>query len=188
MIQLKKRIRALRANPRLYLSLFIMPGLRQLRYDLGLIAESGDTPDAIVHFFSMVSMWHDRGLNDVIAEFERVNYGQFDAVLEKLRALQGYFVNAGRDDCGWNRTKRGEMVTPDKVFLGNIYGLFTQPVSFWRQRKDEPKGGWGFSPRMEHLNAYDVVSQQARQFMTSYIGPICEIVDALEIVARPSAA
>ncbi|TSC75385.1 MAG: hypothetical protein G01um101430_480, partial [Parcubacteria group bacterium Gr01-1014_30] len=104
---------------------------------------------------------HDHGIGDLIAAFEEDNRGgEHNEVLEKLRALQKYFENAGRDEYGWNRTKPGETVTADRVFLGNIYGLFTHPVPFWQQKKDEKKGGWGYSG-MEHLNAYDVVSEQA---------------------------
>ena len=158
------------------------PELKQLRQALQYASESRDPLTEIVHFFDTVSRWHDRGIGDLIAAFEEVNYGPYDEVLEKLRALQKYFENAGRDEYGWNRTKCGETVTADKVFLGNIYGLFTHPVPFWKQRKDEKKGGWGFSG-MEHLNAYDVVSQQARQFITSHTGPMVAILDDLQAVA-----
>mgnify|MGYP001576040143 CR=1 FL=1 len=51
-----------------------------------------------------------------------------------------------------------------------------------KDKKDEKKGGWGFSG-MEHLNAYDVVSQQARQFMTSHTGPMIAILNNLQAVA-----
>ncbi|TSC75211.1 MAG: hypothetical protein G01um101430_534, partial [Parcubacteria group bacterium Gr01-1014_30] len=53
---------------------------------------------------------------------------------------------------------------------------------FWQQKKDEKKGGWGYSG-MEHLNAYDVVSEQARKFMASHIAPMVAILDDLKVVA-----
>jgi hypothetical protein len=76
-----------------------------------------------------------------------------------------------------------ETVTAEKVYLGNIWGLFTHPVSFWKQGKDEKKGGWGFS-NMEHLSPYDVVSNQAASFMYSHIPPMIAIIDKLERLAR----
>ncbi|MDP2864371.1 MAG: hypothetical protein Q8N73_01785 [bacterium] len=178
-MQLKKRLKAIFAKPKRKL-VTLMPEFRQLCEDLKRMAESRDSLTDIVHFFDTMSRWHDRGIGDLIAAFEEVNYGQYDEVLEKLRTLQKHFANAGRDEYGWNRTKRGETVTADKVFLGNIYGLFTHPVHFWQQRNDEKKGGWGYSG-MEHLNAYDVVSQQARKFMSSHIIDMVELIKGLAV-------
>ncbi len=176
-----KRVKAMFARPERKLTA-LKPELKQLRQALQRALESRDTLTEIVHFFDTVSRWHDRGIGDLIAAFERANCGQYGAALEKLRTLQKHFVNAGRNEYGWNRTKRGEVVTADKIFLGNIYGLFTHPVLFWKQKKDEKKGGWGFSG-MENLNAHDVVSQQARQFMTSHAGPMIAILDNLQAIA-----
>lgn len=186
-MNIRKRVKAMFAKPERKLAA-IMPELQKLKKQLSQIPPNGpghalaDPLDHLMYFFDIVSQWHDCGIGDVIAAFEEVNYGQYDEVLEKLRTLQKHFANAGRCEYGWNRTKRGETVTADKVFLGNIYGLFTHPVLFWKQRKDEKKGGWGFSG-MEHLNAYDVVSQQARQFMTSHTGPMIAILNNLQAVA-----
>jgi len=176
-MSIRKRVKAMFAKPERKLTV-LKPELQQLHQTLQRASESRDPLTEIVHFFDTVSRWHDRGISDLIAAFEEVNYGQYNEVLEKLRTLQMHFANAGRCEYGWNRTKRGETVAADRIFLGNIYGLFTHPVPFWKQRKDEKKGGWGFSG-MEHLNAYDVVSQQARQFMTSHAGPMIAILQAV---------
>lgn len=181
MKNLSKRVKAIFTKPERKLTA-VKRELQQLRQALHRASESRDPLTEIVHFFDTVSRWHDRGIGDLIAAFEEVNYGQYDAVLEKLRTLQKHFENAGRCEYGWNRTKRGETVVADQVFLGNIYGLFTHPVPFWQQRKDEKKGGWGFSG-MDNLNAYDVVSQQARQFMTSHTSPMIAILNDLQAIA-----
>lgn len=180
-MSIRKRVKAIFTKPERKLTV-VKPELQQLRQTLQRASESRDPLTEIVQFFDSMSRWHDRGIGDLIAAFEEVNYGQYDAVLEKLRTLQKHFANAGRDEYGWNRTKRGETVVADKVFLGNIYGLFTHPVPFWKQRKDEKKGGWGFSG-MENLNAYDVVSEQARKFMSSHTSPMIAIISNLEAVA-----
>ena len=159
----------------------LIPELQQLRQALQRESKVGDPLTLIVYFFDIVSKWHDRGLTDIIAELERVKFrGRYDEIIEKLKTLQGHFVNAGRDPYGMNRTKRGQMVTEDNVYLGNIYGLFTKTVRFWKQRKGEPKGGWGFS-NMEHLNPFDVVSRQAREFMMSHAGMI-KLIDKLAVL------
>lgn len=180
-MKLRKRIVAMTGQHKKTLRT-VLPELQELRKTLAECRESSDPLGDIVVFFNATSPWHDRGIRDVIASFEAANYGQYDEILKKLETLALHFVNAGRCDCGWNRTERGERVTADTIFLGNIYGLFTHPVLFWKQRKDDEKGGWGFSG-MEHLNAYDVVSWQARDFMCSHAKPMAEIITYLESVA-----
>lgn len=184
-MSIRKRVKAMFAKPERRLTA-LNTELQQLRQALQRASESRDPLTDIVHFFDAVSKWHDRGIGDLIAAFEEVNYGQYDEVLEKLRTLQEHFTNAGRCEYGWNRTKRGETVTADKVFLGNIYGLFTHPVPFWKQTKDEKKDQWNgtvWGDTLKGMNAYDVVSQQARKFMTSHTGPMIAILDNLQAVA-----
>lgn len=185
-MSIKKRMKAIFVKPERKLTA-VKSELQQLRQALQRASETRDPLTEIVHFFDAVSRWHDRGICDLIAAFEEVNYGQYSEVLEKLQTLQKHFENAGRCECGWNRTKRGETVTADRVFLGNIYGLFTHPVPFWKQRKDEKKGdwegGWFDCEYTRQRNAYDVVSDQARQFMASHTGQMIAILNDLEAVA-----
>lgn len=154
----------------------VLPELVMLRHGLRNF-QSMDPLPGIICFFNEVSKWHDRGIEDLIETFKK-----HEELVEKLSILQAHFVNAGRDRSGMNRTKPGQRVTADDVFLGAIYGLFTKPVYFWEQKKDDPKGGWGFSG-MEHLNSYDVVSDQAHKFMDSHINPMIEIINSLEKAA-----
>lgn len=185
MKNLSKRVKAIFTKPERKLTV-VKPELQQLRQTLQRASESRDPLTEIVQFFDSMSRWHDRGIGDLTAAFEEVNYGQYDAVLEKLRTLQKHFENAGRCEYGWNRTKCGETVTADKVFLGNIYGLFTHPVPFWKQTKDEKKDQWKgtvWEDTLKGMNAYDVVSQQARKFMTSHTCPMIAILNDLEAVA-----
>ena len=179
-MQLKKRVKALFARPKRKLAVLV-PELRSLREDLERAKKTQDPLREIVRFFDAVSRWHDRQAEilGIIQEFVDVNYGQHDKTIRELHAFMAHCARAGRDEYGWNRTKYGEQVTPDKVFLGNIYGLFTHPVTCWQAQRNEKRGGWGF-PGMEHLNAYDVVSEQARQFMISNAGSMVPLIQNLE--------
>lgn len=185
-----KRIRAFFADPVKELAVLLIE-LRDLKLDLKFAAESSDPLSAIVHFFDSVSRWHDRGLGDIIAAFEAVNFGQYDGVLENLRILETHFKRAGRG--AMNRTKRGQTVTEDSVYLGNIFGLWTKTVRFWKSKKDGTRGLWKDGiwdghPAVEGKNPYDVVSDQARHFMDSHIGPMIRIIGELESVFRAKAA
>ena len=181
-IQFKKRIKAFFADPVKQLAA-LMPDLQILRGELLSVNRWTGPLISIVHFFEIVSKWHDRGLGDVIAAFERVNYGQYDEVLDELQALEAHFENAGRNVLGMNRTNRGETVTMNNVYLGNIYGLFTKPVSSWLGYKDRPKeivkGGWSI---------YGVISNQAGEFMDSHIDPMIILIDGFTRIARAKAA
>lgn len=159
--------------------------LRALNHELEALASGLDhlgmrlenEPDSplreIVTFFELTSPWHDRGLGDLITAFKQVNDGQYDTVITRLCELDNQFAAAGRSPYGINRTKREEAVTEEKIFLGNTYGLFTHPVSRWKLGRDAPAGNWGFSG-MEDLNPYDVVSKQARDFMTYHLAIMAE--------------
>jgi hypothetical protein len=141
-----------------------------------------DPLSALVSFFNIVSPWHDRGIDDLRNAFVAIGGDEHKEILQKIEALQKHFRNAGRDKSGMNRTDPGEMVAPDKVFLGGIHGLFTRSIPEWEKGKNEPKGGWGhYDPNgyFAARNSYDVVSDKARQFMTSHIGPMKEILSSL---------
>lgn len=158
----------------------LMPELREFA-NVIYRASRLESLDGIVTFFDQVSVWHDRSdeISSIIEKFKRANYGQqYNQIIENLSTLEAHFYNAGREQFGWNRTMSGEKVTEEKVYLGNIFGLFTHPVSFWKRKKDEKKGGWGF-PNMEHLNAYDVVSRQARGFINSHVDSMTTCVTRL---------
>lgn len=128
--------------------------------------------DALVCFFNKTSVWADRGFDDVLASAGCIQWHErYCALVRSLEILQGHVACAGRTKFGWNRTKVGEVVTPDNVFLGNVYGLFTKPVSFWKQKRYDEKGGWGF-PDMEHLNSYDVVAGQSVGFLQAHLDPM----------------
>lgn len=164
----------------------LLPQLRQLRTDLYTFIDPVPL-DGIVNFFSIISPWHDREdeIDQIVTDLQAVNYGQHSELIQKLEMLRKHFQNAGRNRYGWNRTEKGESVTADKVFLGNIFGLFTHSVSFWKQQKGQPKdewkgGIWEGHPRVAGKNAYDVVSEQARGFMASHRRAIIDIISWLD--------
>ena len=156
-------------NPRKSLRA-LMPELLILHEELGRTS-SLPPLDGIVKFFGLVSPWHDRGLGELIAEFDSVNKSKYVTMANLLGELNLHFVSAGRSRYGWNRTEKGETVTPEKVFLGDVYGLFTHPVSYWKKKKDERRDAWKGSlweTKLAGMNSYDVVSRQATSFMQSH--------------------
>jgi hypothetical protein len=142
----------------------------------------------IVKFFSLTSPWHDKGLEDAIEAFQEVNYGQYDEVLSRLVKLQLHITKAGRDRYGWNRTEVGEMVTAEKVYLGDIAFLPTRPVSYWAEQVNAPKNNWKgtlYEHDLMGMNAYDVVARQASNFIRSHMCPVINLITEIEhLVSR----
>lgn len=163
----------------------LKPRLLELKRVFGTISRSSDQLTNIVLFFEAMSWWHDRGgVIDLIILFNGANTkkGEYDAVIQTLEIFDTHIRQAGRYESGWNRTKKGETVTDDHVYLGNIYGLFTKTVSFWKKCKDDKKDGWKgtrYGEALAGMNAYDVVSEQAREFMDSHIVPMIKLIDDL---------
>lgn len=104
---------------------------------IGIIDKMDNKVEAIVELFRVLSPICDKdGLNQEIEDLNRCNWnGKYNKKLEALINLQAHFENAGRDPNGINRTSKGEEVTADKVFLGNIFGLTTKPASYWLANK-----------------------------------------------------
>ncbi len=191
-MNLIKRFNDWRHNP-LQKVVALVPQLQRLRDTL--VTNDARPLYGIVQFFNEVSAWHDRSdeIGQIIVALQEVNYGQYAELIQHLETLRKHFCNAGRDRYGWNRTEKGETVTADKVFLGNIYGLFTHPVSYWQQTKDEPKGQWNGGTwagcsAVDGKNSYDVVSEQARGFMTSHVRSMVALVNWISQNAKASKA
>lgn len=180
-MKVKERVRSMFIRPekKLYELNSELLDLRNTLHGLS----SKNSLNAIVEFFNVVSKWHDKGINDLIREFKSVNYGQkkYEKIIGKLCALNLHFEKAGRNEFGFNRTKYGETVTDNNVFLGGIFGLNTHSVSFWEMRKNGNRGGWGFA-HMEKFNSHDVISWQASNFLNDHLPPIIKIIDELQVV------
>jgi hypothetical protein len=188
---LKKRVRSLSFNPDKELATLWLE-LKVLRDFLEEMTASKDPLMDIVAFFNTTSQWQDNDdklLGKAIEVFEEANYGQFNRILSHLRTLRLHIRNSGRSEYGYNRTKPFETVTPDKVFLGNVFGLWTKTVAYWVTTRNDPRGAWEAGvwsghPVVIKRNAFDVVSLQAEEFMSSHCRPMIWSIDQIPWVVR----
>lgn len=116
----------------------------------------------IVEFFKVTSILHDN-----IDEIHRMRvrqktwllpYTQDPEAKKRRSNFCETIVKAGRSDHGWNRTRKGDAVTSDKVFLGNIFGINTKTVSYFESIKHTDK------------ELYNIVCKQSYDFIKSYKG------------------
>lgn len=152
----------------------IVEDLRILRWELGNVAAKlhygGDPVAAIVDFFEGISMFQDR---DLLAPIQRdfIRAGRSDSDLAgALFSLHAHVKNAGRNQYGMNRTKPGELVTAENVFLGNYNGYWTKQVSYVLTQRDR---------KTDDMAYYTAMQRQAREFMDGHLGSMISLIDRI---------
>ena len=159
--------------------------ISELKLDLlKIIAMENNQVRAIIFLFRSISPIQDQGgFNDLIKSLREKNYGQLDELIESLETLQIHINRAGRDKYGMNRTSPGQEVTPENVFLGDVYGLLTKPASFWLERqevmKKESRPDLEQSERRKITN-WDCINSQAGNFVKSHTIPMIEEIEKIE--------
>ena len=94
--------------------------------------------EAIVRLFQVISPIEDAGgFSQEIFDLSRHDNGKFSQQIEALLVMQKHFYLAGRSEYGINRTKKGEEVNADKVYLGDIFGIETKTATYWLGKKEE---------------------------------------------------
>ena len=59
-------------------------------------------------------------------------------------------------------------MTPDQIYLGGIWGLFTHSIPFWEEDKEDKYGCNGFGID-ENLSLYEMIVDQYRKLLTSVL-------------------
>lgn len=164
--------------------------LNFLQKEMEEISKMDNKVEAIIRLFKVISPFQDKGgFSQTISKLQEKNYGQLDQIISALGVLQLHFKNAGRDEYGINRTKAGEEVTSAKVFLGDVFGIWTKSASYWleNQKRFEtedseatPKAGCG----REYISVwYCINDYQAGSFVKSHTEGILEQISILKKVA-----
>lgn len=99
--------------------------LRTQLEDLGDVPQNAYGSFAyLIRFFNIVSSFEDEG---------KVTLRDFK-ISKKLNFA---IFRCGRDEFGMNRTSKGEEVTINNVWLGDVCGLFTHPAAWWIKQDDK---------------------------------------------------
>ena len=179
------RIQAALGNPKKDIQA-IMPTLVSLEKEIIEIQKMPNKVEAIVRLFQVISPVQDSGgFSQTIFQIAEKNYGQLDEVLEALGALQNHVKKAGRDEYGMNRTKPGEQVTTANVYLGNVFGIWTQPASYWLENKESsdlrPVNGAVVEKENRLASAWECISEyQAGNFIRSHVDDMLEKIGILK--------
>ncbi|MEZ0226829.1 MAG: hypothetical protein ACAH83_19895 [Alphaproteobacteria bacterium] len=161
----------------------LTPSLQALDQQLQAVEKIPDPIDRLVRFFDAVSQWNDRqqeaplSVGVVLNAFRKANgSGEHAKTIEALETLQIHFNRSGRDEYGINRTKPGEVVTADNVYLGNVYGRWTFTANKWKE---------AFS--RDNATAQEdrqIIEGQAAGFVESHIKPMQKLIGSLSSPQR----
>ena len=160
--------------------------IRNLDKKISIIDAMDNKVEAIVELFRVISPICDNGgLDQEIKDLNKCNWnGKYSKKLEALMSLQSHFENAGRSPHGMNRTSKGEEVTADKVFLGNVFGLTTKPASYWQANKSKLEKSLrpdaSKNPKNPISNWYLINNYQCGSFIESHTKSILEQISLLK--------
>lgn len=166
----------------------ILPNLQELKKQLIEIQQMPNKVEAIVKLFQVISPLQDAGgFKQTIFTLQEKNYGQLDQIISALETLQIHFIKAGRCEFGMNRTQKGEEVTAAKVYLGDVFGIWTFNAAYWLQNEEKLK-----KDKREDLTKegaekpvttwYCINDYQAGTFVKSHVEGILNQISILQTV------
>jgi hypothetical protein len=85
---------------------------------------------------------------------------------KKIQIIKSFFRNDTRDMYGVNRSKSGQMLTANDIYLGNIDGIWTKNASFWLSNKSKYE-----QEKMEVISksVWSVINEQADDILKKRI-------------------
>lgn len=174
----------------------LLAKLDELSTAIDELPHKADSLTALVELFQIVSPWHDRGMSETVAKLEKINFdNRYTETIRLLALLEDDFMAAGRYRHGWNRTEKGEAVTDQNVWLGNVCGLWTKTVAYWKTQttpiSPEFAASMGLTANYATTKPSDrtvIEDLQARPFVTLTVRSIQEKIQALKSTTITRAA
>ncbi len=111
--------------------------LNKLEVEIRKVQEMNNKVEAIVQLFKMIAPIHDTDyFASEIAELSKRK--NKDNEVEVLKELRTCLQCTGRSNYGINRTQKGEAVTADKIYLGNLlFQIQPHPAAYWLSYRDQ---------------------------------------------------
>ena len=123
---------------------------------LGPIPNGKDIYDYAIKFFNIIVEFQDKYAVDIET---------FSKTTEDAEALAKHIKNSGRDEYGWVRAPRGESVTLHNLYLGNIYGIWTNTAACFKESKDS--------------DVQKIIQMQLRGFIQSHREPMIKYISSV---------
>jgi hypothetical protein len=186
-MKIKETVKAFFSDPKKDIQA-ILPQLISLKKEIEKIQNMSNKVEGVVKLFQVISPLQDaRAFSKTIISLEKKDYGQLNRQITALTVLRSHINNAGRSEYGWNRTYEGEAVDATKVFLGNIYGIWTKTAAYWLQHQKENEKDFrpdiSKNPEKPITTWYIINDTQCGNFIKSHTEGILKQISVLQSAA-----
>lgn len=130
---------------------------------LGPIPRGKAVYDYAVKFFNIITSFQDKFA---------LNKDMFPKSLKSADILAKHINNAGRQEYGWVRAKRGELVTLHNLYLGDIYGIWTNTAAFFKESNDN--------------DIQQIIQNQLHGFISSHREPMLALLSDIVENNKPN--
>ena len=122
---------------------------------LGSIPNDISIYDYAVHFFNIIAQFQDKDCDIKLLKNDK-NANELDLLATHIR-------NSGRDQYGWVRAKKGQPVTLNNLYLGNVAGIWTNTAAEFKAM-----------PADKYVQ--DNIQAQVRRFIKSHREPMMDLI------------
>jgi len=167
----------------------ILNNLDVLKKQMNEIQLMPNKVEAIVRLFQVLSPLQDKGgFSQTYHKLLEKNYGQLNEAIKAIESIQKHIANCGRKQA-LNRSEPGEEVTAANVYLGEVWGIWCKPASYFlqHQRKLDLEDS-GVTPSATCKRGYVSVwycinDYQASPFVESHTNGILRNIEVLRKMA-----
>lgn len=120
---------------------------------LGPVPNGKEVYDYAVKFFNIIVKFQDNFA---------LNIDMFPKTVKSAETLRLHITNAGRNEYGWVRAKRGEPVTLHNLYLGNVFGIWTNTAAFFKESSEK--------------DVQQIIQNQIKSFVNSHREPMINLI------------
>ncbi len=152
--------------------------ITSLEEKLNNIVNIENKVNAIIELLKEISQIEDSDIFEItIRILKAKNYGQLGHEIGLLLEIQKVLKQAGHFS-HFNQSKKGELVTPEKVYLGGgDSGIWTKQASYWLAKQDLYQTYLKEEDSRDSETIWDCIHKQASDFVSSYT---CELLSKLD--------
>lgn len=140
--------------------------IERISKDIQEIENTSNKVQALVSYYQLLEFVEnaDHLGKAYLEKLEKRNYLSLNK--KKIQIMKSFFKNDTRDMYGVNRSKSGQMLTANDIYLGNIYGIWTKSTSFWLSNKSKYE-----QEKMEVISrsVWSVINEQADDILKNRI-------------------
>ncbi len=140
--------------------------IQKINKEIQKIENTSNKVQALVTYYQLLETIEntDHLGKTYLERLEKRNF--FGLNKKKIQIIKSFFKNNTHDNYGVNRSKSGQKVTANDIYLGNTFGIWTKPASFWLSNKSKYE-----QEKVELISKsiWSVINEQASDLLDSLI-------------------